>query len=159
MAAIAASGLDTHEFAFLGFPPSRPSDRKKWLAVAAAQPRLVVFFEAPHRILGMLTDLAAIVGGDAVVGLARELTKTHEELVVRPISEMITRFVEPRGEFTVLLPPRPPDGSAAGAVDPEVIAAEFGELTKTKGRKRREALKILADRHGMAVNALYKLLG
>jgi 16S rRNA (cytidine1402-2'-O)-methyltransferase len=106
----------------------------------------------------MLTDLAAIVGEDAMVGLARELTKTHEELVIKPISAMVTGFSEPRGEFTVLLPPRPADDSAAGPVDPEVIAAEFGDLTKTQGLKRREALKILADRHGMAVNALYKLL-
>ena len=87
------------------------------------------------------------------------MTKAHEELVIQPISTLVKRFEEPRGEFTVLLPPRPPVSSAADPIDPEIIAAEFGELTKTGGLKRREALKILADRHGMAVNALYKLLG
>ena len=159
MAAVAASGLDTREFTFLGFPPNRSIDRKKWLAAAAAQPRLVVFFEAPHRILGMLTDLSAVAGGDRVVGLARELTKTHEELVIQPIHVLLARFKEPRGEFTVLLPPATHAGAERESIDPETIAREFGELTNNGRLKRREALKVLAERYGVAVNALYKLLG
>jgi 16S rRNA (cytidine1402-2'-O)-methyltransferase len=160
MAAISSSGLDASEFSFVGFPPSRSKDRKIWLAKLADERRLVVFFEAPHRILGTLTDLAELVGLDRRVGVARELTKAHEELVVRPIHELLGIIGEPRGEFTVLLPPavtlavtttEPPDG--------RTLATELGELTKNGALKRREALKILAERHGLAVNALYKLLG
>lgn len=159
MAAIAASGLDAREFTFVGFPPNRSNDRRKWLAGVLGQPRLVVFFEAPHRILGTLTDIAAVSGVDRTIGIARELTKTHEELVVKPISELLTRFLEPRGEFTVLVPPVLHDqADVKVAPEPAILQREFGELTKNGGLKRREALKALADRHGLGVNALYRLL-
>ena len=160
MAAVSASGLAATEFTFVGFPPNRSKDRKTWLAKISTEPRLVVFFEAPHRILGTLTDLAALCGEQRVVGVARELTKIHEELVVQPISALLERFQDPVGEFTVLLPPvesspvplpTPPDAAR--------LESELGEITKNGRLKRREALKVLADRHGMTVNQLYKLLG
>ena len=159
MAALSASGLDTREFVFVGFPPNRSTDRKKWLKKIGSEPRLVVFFEAPHRILGTLTDIGEVLGGDTVVGVAREMTKAHEELVVRPINELLAYFTEPRGEFTLLLPPRTGPVVEVAAPDAETVSLEFGELTKNKGLKRREALKVIADRYGIGVNALYKLLG
>src|SRR3954468_12195678 len=97
MAAIAASGLDAREFTFVGFPPNRSKDRRQWLARVLAESRLVVLFEAPHRILGTLTDIGETRGGDAVVGVGRELTKAHEELVIQPISVLLERFKEPKG--------------------------------------------------------------
>ena len=160
MAAIAASGLDAREFSFVGFPPNRSKDRKKWLQGVLSQPRLVVLFEAPHRILGTLTDIAEVRGRDSVVGIARELTKTHEELVVGPISTLLERFMEPRGEFTVLVPAASGESEIpAPPPDPNALRSEMGELTKNVGLKRREALKVLSERHGVAVNALYRLLG
>jgi len=159
MAAIAASGLPSREFTFLGFPPPRSKDRKLWLKKLTGEARLAVFFEAPHRILGTLTDLGAIIGLEARVCVARELTKVHEELVTRPILELLEVFKQPIGEFTVLVPPREPVQEAVAAPGRTELLDEFGDLTNTKRLKRREALKILAERHGMAVNALYKLLG
>jgi 16S rRNA (cytidine1402-2'-O)-methyltransferase len=160
MAAISASGLEADEFTFLGFPPSRSKARTEWLRRAAKEPRLAVFFEAPHRILGTLTELGRIVGADKSVGIARELTKAHEELVVQPISTLLERFAEPKGEFTVMLPPAEPSDQVAGTpLDPDGLRREFGELTKNGALKRREAMRILADKHGLAVNALYRLLG
>jgi len=159
MAAVSSLGLPTGEFTFVGFPPNRSKDRKRWLAVLVGEPRLVVFFEAPHRILGTLTDLMGIAGQDRLVGIARELTKKHEELVVQPISELIEHFSEPKGEFTVLLPPGGPAPQPPEPPDAATLAAEFGELTNNGRLKRREALKIIAERHGMAVNALYRILG
>jgi 16S rRNA (cytidine1402-2'-O)-methyltransferase len=160
MAAVAASGLPVREFAFVGFSPSRSRDRKLWLEGLLKEPRLVVFFEAPHRIIGTLTDIGALVGLQKTIGIARELTKTHEELVVQPIEVLLKHFREPVGEFTVLLPPTiGPPGPARAELDPKRLAVEFGELTNNGRLKRREALKVLADRHGLAVNQLYKLLG
>jgi 16S rRNA (cytidine1402-2'-O)-methyltransferase len=160
IAALSASGLPAGEFTFAGFPPNRSKDRKRWLATLVNEPRTVVLFEAPHRVLGMLTDLAEICGRDRLIGVARELTKVHEELVIRPISEVLDRFREPRGEFTILLPPS--EGTVPvlqTPANPAEITAELGELTKNGRLKRREALKIVAERHGLGVNALYKLLG
>ena len=158
MTALAASGFNTAEFTFLGFPPTRSKDRNTWLAGVVREARLVVFFEAPHRITSTLQELLA-VGGDRIVGIGRELTKAHEELVVCPISEALRRFAEPRGEFTVLLPAAPP--STEGAHPPptaEQLGAELGELTSAGAGSRRQALKLLADRHGLTVNALYRIL-
>src|SRR5215472_3818512 len=62
MAAIAASGLPAPEFVFLGFPPIRSKDRKHWFAAVRDEARLVVFFEAPHRIEQTLRDLADVLG-------------------------------------------------------------------------------------------------
>jgi len=159
MAAVSASGLSAGEFTFMGFPPTRSKDRKLWFARLLAEPRLVVLFEAPHRILGLLTELERVLGPDTSIGVGRELTKTHDELVVQPIHELVKRFARPLGEFTVLIPPRHVAERPHGSPDPSTLAVELGELTNNGRLKRREALKILAKRHGIGVNALYKLLG
>ena len=160
MAAIAASGLPTAEFVFLGFPPTRSSDRKTWLHRLAAESRLVVFFEAPHRIVGTLKAIGAIMGMEKKIAVGRELTKVHEELVIKPISALLTQFANPRGEFTVLVPAEENVGTPAR--DPAAIAdlrTELGLMTNKNRGSRRQAIKILAERHGMAPNELYKLLG
>jgi len=159
MAAVAAAGLPAAEFTFLGFPPTRSKDRDEWLRIATSQPRLVVIFESPHRIIGLLTNLTALLGAHELIGVGRELTKAHEELVVKPISELLAHFSDPKGEFTVLVPPRKKPAIAKDPPNPARLQAEFGELTKSGQLKRREALKVLADRHRLAVNDLYRLLG
>ncbi len=159
MAAVSVAGLPATEFTFLGFPPHRSNDRKKWLAEAAGQSRLVVFFEAPHRIRQTLSELAVITGPDRVVAVGRELTKAHDELVVSPISTVLRELLAPRGEFTVLLTP-PPESSHPQRSTPDVtlLRSELGQITESRSLGRREALKILATRHGLAVNDLYRLL-
>jgi 16S rRNA (cytidine1402-2'-O)-methyltransferase len=158
MAAISSSGLPAAEFTFLGFPPSRPKDRKAWLARACHEPRLVVFFEAPHRIRQTLEFLAELVEPDRAIGIGRELTKAHEELVIRPIQELLRAFEAPRGEFTVLISPAQKASGAKTKPDLDTLRAELGQLIEIDGHRRRPALKILAERHGLAVNDLYRLL-
>lgn len=158
MAALTASGFNTAEFTFLGFPPSRSKARTAWLTAAMAEPRLVIFFEAPHRIRATLEELLSLAG-DRPIGIGRELTKTHEEFVIRPISKALQHFNEPRGEFTVLLPPASRDVESTGpAPTPHQLAEELGELTAVSGGSKRQALKRLAERHGLTVNALYRIL-
>jgi 16S rRNA (cytidine1402-2'-O)-methyltransferase len=157
IASIAASGFATREFTFLGFPPSRSKDRTGWLADAAAHPRLVIFFEAPHRLRATLAELLS-VAGDRRIGIARELTKVHEELVVRQISELLKYFREPRGEFTFLLPPSSTLDAPPDPVSADILEVEFGELTKSVAGSRRKLVKILADRHGLSANEIYRML-
>jgi len=158
-AALSSSGLPAPEFVFLGFPPTRSKDRNRWLDGVATEKRLVIFFEAPHRIRKTLADLGKAIGLERSIGIARELTKTHEELVIRPISDHLLHFLEPKGEFTVLLPPSAVDESARVLPAVSQLREELGELTNSGGLRRRKALKVLAERHGMAVNDLYKALG
>lgn len=159
LAALSSSGLPAPTFAFLGFPPSRAKDRSLWLAALRDDRRLVVFFEAPHRIIGTLTELGAYLGVGHVISVGRELTKAHEELVVRPISECIAHFVRPRGEFTVLVPPLDRPVQVVPLPNISALRHEMWYLTNSVGEKPRAALKVLAEKYGTSVNDLYKLLG
>lgn len=155
MAALAASGLPTDTFLFLGFPPIKAKDRSKWFEAVRSATRTVVFFEAPHRIRATMEQLLAIVG-DCQVAIGRELTKAHEELVRGPISAVISALGEARGEFTVVVDighmmnnaPTEPAGDAE-------ISLEFGVLTKNKALRRREAIARVAHRHGRTSNDVY----
>jgi 16S rRNA (cytidine1402-2'-O)-methyltransferase len=159
LAALSSSGLAAPTFTFLGFPPTRSKDRVEWFASLRDEDRVTVFFEAPHRILGTLTDLGAAFGIGHVIGVGRELTKAHEELVIRPISACVEHFREPRGEFTVIVPALPRPDQAPALPGAEVLRSEFGDLTDNAGKKPRAALKVLAEKYGTSVNDLYRLLG
>src|SRR5262249_35110799 len=135
------------------------TDRQRWFDSLTAQTRLAVFFEAPHRISRTLRELVDRLGGDRVIGVARELTKAHEELVIRPINAVLASLDEPRGEFTVLLPPQA-SASRRGASDLDVasLEQELGLITKNGRVSRRDGLKELSRKHGVRVNELYRLL-
>jgi 16S rRNA (cytidine1402-2'-O)-methyltransferase len=122
------------------------------------EPRLVVFFEAPHRIIASLSDLVDIFG-DRLCAVGRELTKAHEELAVRPISEHLQSLTEPRGEFTVVVAPAEPLPDAPMEL-PETTALirEFGDLTNSTRGSRREAVKLLARKYNVPTRTMYRLL-
>jgi 16S rRNA (cytidine1402-2'-O)-methyltransferase len=158
MAAVSASGLPAEQILFVGFPPSRANDRKRWLTSLKDEPRLVVFFEAPHRILASLTDLLEIFG-DRLAAVGRELTKVHEELAVRPISEHLQSLTSPRGEFTVVVAPAEPiPEQAIDVPDTSVLFREFCELTNFSAGSRREAVKLLARKYRVGTREMYQLL-
>ncbi len=78
--ALCAAGLPTDRFCFEGFVPSKTTARKKFYETCQKEPRTLVFYETPHRIVASLTDLCAVLGEQRVVVLARELTKTFETI-------------------------------------------------------------------------------
>ena len=77
LAALAVSGLPTDRFAFEGFPPRKAGERQKVLESVAADPRTLVFFEAPHRVAETLVSMAAAFGANRRAAVCRELTKTY----------------------------------------------------------------------------------
>jgi 16S rRNA (cytidine1402-2'-O)-methyltransferase len=159
LAAVSASGLPAGEFVFMGFPPFRSKARDKWLRRMALEPRLVIFFEAPHRIRQTLEALAVVTGPGRVIAMCRELTKVHEELVVRPINVVIEGLPNPKGEFTILVPPATSVAEDGPALpEASTLRAELGVITNNREIGRREAVKALANRYGLAVNQLYRLL-
>src|SRR4051812_36051684 len=88
LAALAASGLPTDSFTFVGFPPTRSKERKTWFERLKVVRGTVIFFEAPHRIDETLREFHRELG-DCDVAVGRELTKVHEHLVRGPISTVI----------------------------------------------------------------------
>ena len=157
IAAISASGMGGEGFLFAGFPPARAAARATWLSRLAAEPRPVVLYEAPHRIKGTLGDLLAIFG-DRPVALGRELTKTHEELVVRPISAHLEAIGEGRGEYTLVVGPYEQGREYPEIPAPKSLRDEFGVLTETGGLGRRAAIKQLAVKYGLSARQIYSMV-
>jgi 16S rRNA (cytidine1402-2'-O)-methyltransferase len=157
MAAVSASGLGGDGFLFVGFPPAKAGQRREWLSRLRGEPRPVVLYEAHHRILATLSDMLDVLG-DRTIALGRELTKSHEELAVRPISVHLAEIVEARGEFTLVL--APPTESALPSELPSLheIRAEFGQLTEQGQASRREAIRTIAEKYGLRVKAAYDLV-
>jgi 16S rRNA (cytidine1402-2'-O)-methyltransferase len=106
VAALAASGLPTEEFLFVGFLPSRAGARRKKLETLKSEPRALVLYEAPHRLAETLSDAAEILGSRQAV-VAREVTKIHEEFLRGTITELrdAARARTPRWEITLLIGP------------------------------------------------------
>jgi 16S rRNA (cytidine1402-2'-O)-methyltransferase len=152
VSALVASGLPTDAFTFVGFPPPKAKARADWLTGVLAEPRTVVFFEAPHRIRETLEDLARLAG-DREVAIARELTKLHEEVLRGTPSSLLGRLTEPRGEITVLLAPAP-EAAALPASD-ESIGRAFAELLTESETTRRAAISALARRFRMPSKEIY----
>jgi 16S rRNA (cytidine1402-2'-O)-methyltransferase len=152
MAAFSASGLGDGAFVFVGFPPSRTSARRSWLAQLATEPRPFIIFEAPHRIRDTLADMLEVLG-DRTVAVGRELTKAHEELVVRPISGHLQAPSLGRGEYTLVVSPAVP--VAVEVPDSSALVTEFYQLTKTELSSRRAIIKQLATKYGLSAREVY----
>ena len=157
LAILAASGLPTDTFSFMGFPPTRSKDRTEWLSRLRRQGGTIVFFEAPHRIRETLVELQH-AAGDCPIVVGRELTKIHEELVRGHISDVLKSFRSDRGEFTVAISiGLKPENAPMQRPSCADIAAEIGEMTTIVGMTKRKAINAVARRHRMAPNEVYEL--
>ena len=102
--AIVSSGLPCDRFCFEGFLPMKKG-RKTRLSELAAEPRTMVFYESPRRLVGTLEDFAEAFGADRPCSVAREISKVHEEHVRGTLGEVLEHFraVEPKGEIVVVV--------------------------------------------------------
>ena len=80
VAALSVSGLSTDSFIFVGFPPRQPGKRKQLLKGLKGEPRTLIFYESPKRLIGLIRDMIQQMGDRSAV-VARELTKVHEEII------------------------------------------------------------------------------
>jgi len=100
--ALVVSGLPTDQFLYLGFLPRRKGQRQRLLSSIVDEPRTIVAFETPHRLREALSDIEEIIGNRRL-SVCRELTKVHEEIFRGRVSQAREHFVEPRGEFTLVI--------------------------------------------------------
>ena len=101
-AALAVAGFPADAFHFLGFLPRTTKARRAALAEASSLRATIVLFEAPHRLLSTLSDIADVLG-DRRLAACREMTKVHEEVFRGTVREAIVYFEAPRGEFTLVI--------------------------------------------------------
>jgi len=158
-AAISASGISSQGFTFLGFPPIRLKDRKTWLEQLseASKQRLVVFYEAPHKVRKTLEDLALLVKRPIIVG--RELTKVHEEFVSGTAAELLAKFDAPQGEFTILVPPLDPADEPIAEVTDDSVVDLFGQITKLRqSGSKRDVARETGERLGLTARQVYDII-
>lgn len=170
--ALVVSGLPTGRFVFEGFLPRLARVRKQFLAGLAGEPRVMVFYEAPHRLKASLRDLAAVLGEARLVAVCRELTKKFEEVFRGTLAEACRHFDDKpvRGEL-VLVVQGHTAGTESGAVstDPgaardhlseagsvQTIGREVAEELR-RGTGRSEALRQVAARRGLAKKTVYRI--
>lgn len=107
VAALSASGLASDRFAFEGFPPAKAAARRNWLEALCDDRRTLIFYEAPHRVLACLEDMAAVFGSEREATLARELTKRFETIRTAPLAELVDWVAsdsnQQRGEIVLLV--------------------------------------------------------
>ena len=155
MAALAAAGLPTDSFRFCGFLPPKTSQRRKLLEELKNESATLVFYEAPHRVLDALDDIAAAMGKRPVV-IARELTKIHEEFLRGSAAEVRAQLAQRpvvRGEIVLLI------GKAerAAPIDDTPVEEAVGALEQ-QGVSRMDAIKQVAKARGMSKRNCYRLL-
>ena len=100
--ALIASGMNTREFAFIGFLSANNKERREKLEELIYENRTLIFYEAPHKLKAMLESLKEVLGDRKVV-LARELTKLHEEFLRGNVSTLLEQIVDKKGEFVVIV--------------------------------------------------------
>jgi len=100
--AVAASGLPADQFLYLGFLPRKKGEKRRLLASVSSEPRSIVCFESPYRIVDSLSAMLETMG-DRNVAVCREMSKLHEEIFRGPLSAAVEHFKKPRGEFTVVI--------------------------------------------------------
>jgi len=140
--ALAASGLPTERFTFLGFLPHKQGARKKMLESVADEEGAIVLLETPHRLAAALEDTLSVLG-DRRIAVCRELTKIHEEIFRGTISQAISYFREPRGEFTLVV-----SGNTAKKGTTTVIPNLKTRLKELKaaGVSARDAMLLAGDK-------------
>lgn len=152
VAALSASGLPSDAFSFLGFPPPKPAARRQWLTERAHWPHTIVLYESSHRIKGLAADLAAALGAERPVALAREISKRFEQHWRGRAEELpgwLAAAAERlKGEFVVMIGP----GAARDS------SAEIDALLRPLLREMEpsRAARVAAEALGQRRNAVYR---
>lgn len=153
--ALAASGQPTGRFTFEGFLAMNKKNRRAHLESLRGEERTMIFYEAPHKLVATLRDLADTFGREREISLCRELTKLHEETRRTTLSEAAAYYRDnaPRGEFVLVI------AGAKPSEEPELTFEEAAELTRRRmeeGLSPTMAAKEVARATGYKKGDLYR---
>jgi len=153
--ALAASGLPTDSFQFLGFLPAKSGQRRTMLEALRNAAQTTVVYEATHRIAETIKDIVELLGAERPVVLARELTKMHEEFIRGSAAEVLQRVQhELKGEMTLLI------GKGAGEARAAAkdIGRRLAEIMQEQKLDENAALKVVAKEQGISKSEAYREL-
>ena len=153
--ALSISGQSTGRFCFEGFLSTAKKSRREHLQMLKNEQRTMVFYEAPHKLVATLEDMAEAFGADRPISLCRELTKLHEEVVRTTLGQAVEKYTEapPKGEFVLVV-------AGAPAVEEEVPTAEDAGTYVAKlmegGMSRKDAIKQTVQDLKLPKNVVYE---
>jgi 16S rRNA (cytidine1402-2'-O)-methyltransferase len=154
-AALSAAGIPTDRFCFEGFLPSKRLARRTALLSLVSEPRTLVFYESVHRISESLADMTSAFGADRWAFVGRELTKMHEQCLLKPLGELARsvddQSIVSKGEFVIVVSGNNKDPGTAFESD-HVLRVLRGHLSA------KDAAKAAAEITGLKRNALYERL-
>ena len=152
--ALSISGQSTGRFCFEGFLSTAKKSRREHLESLAQETRTMVFYEAPHKLLSTLEDMAEVFGTDRSISLCRELTKLHEEVVRTTLGDAIAKYTDqsPKGEFVLVIAGAPEAVKEVATADD--AAARVKALMDT-GISRKDAIKQTAKELNLPKNIVY----
>ena len=154
--ALSISAQATGRFCFEGFLSTAKKSRREHLDSLKKEQRTMIFYEAPHKLLATLTDMAEIFGEDRPISLCRELTKLHEEVVRTTLGQAVTRYTQspPKGEFVLVVAGAPAEKQALPS---ETDAAARVSQLIAQGVSRKDAVKQTAKELGLPKNVVYDI--
>ena len=154
--ALVSSGISSSSFIFEGFLPKKKTDREKLLLEISKNKKTTVLFEAPHRLLRLLKELAEFCGRDREILVARELTKKYEEHIGNNIERVISFFAEKEiiGEITIVIKGNNTKNNLE--FDESTLKKELIELVNA-GLSLSAASKYLAKKKGIKKSLIYNL--
>ena len=152
--ALSISGQSTGRFCFEGFLSTARKSRREHLEALVHEQRTMIFYEAPHKLLSTLEDMAEVFGEDRPISLCRELTKLHEEVVRTTLGGAIAKYKEnaPKGEFVLVIAGAPEEEKLQPTA--EDAAAHVAKLME-QGLSRKDAIKQTAKDLNLPKNVVY----
>ena len=152
--ALSISGQSTGRFCFEGFLSTAKKSRREHLDALKNEQRTMVFYEAPHKLLSTLQDMASAFGPERPISLCRELTKLHEEVVRTTLGHAVEKYTEnpPKGEFVLVVAGAPEEETVP--ISEEDAAAHVAALIKA-GLSRKDAIKQTATDLNLPKNIVY----
>ena len=152
--ALSISGQATGRFCFEGFLSTAKKSRREHLEKLQQEERTMIFYEAPHKLVATLEDMAAVFGDDRGISLCRELTKLHEEVVRTTLGDAITKYTAnpPKGEFVLVVAGAEPVIQEKATADD--AAARVRQLMEG-GMSRKDAIKQTAKELDLPKNVVY----
>ena len=152
--ALSISGQATGRFCFEGFLSTAKKSRREHLASLENETRTMIFYEAPHKLVNTLEDMATAFGADRPISLCRELTKLHEEVIRTTLGGAIELYTNqpPKGEFVLVLAGAEP---AAKEVPTALDARSRVAQLMEEGLSRKDAVKQTAQELQLPKNVVY----
>ena len=152
--ALSISGQSTGRFCFEGFLSMSKKSRREHLDSLRTEKRTMIFYEAPHKLMNTLEDMAQVFGQDRPVSFCRELTKLHEQVLRLTLGEAIAYYTEnpPKGEFVLVVAGAPEEEKQIASVSD--AAARVEELMG-QGLSRKDAVKQTAKELDLPKNVVY----